>query len=192
MGAVPTPVATSIQHDDTSAGATLRHLEPLALRHRHNEQHQVLQVIGVSGTSCRHISIGLTKSLAPRQGRQFSTRIADGSRGQYLQQVAEADQRSCLAPATGRSEEDGQALRRRPTTPENVPLAAIIDVGPVEVPNPVVGQTGPLADRMGPGLVRDHAQRQVVALEIAVIAFPPYTHCNMLRRSRPLCSKGMT
>ncbi len=52
---------------------------------------------------------------------------------------------------------------------------------------------GPLdINIVGPGFVRDHAQRQVIALEIAVIAFPPYTHSNMLRRTQPLRSKCMT
>jgi len=136
--------------------------------------------------------IGITEPLAPCNAGKLATRVVERTCGQHLQQVAEANECRRLAPAASSAEKEREALRGRAAPPKDVSLAVFVDVRLVQVPDLVVGQPRPIADRMGPGFVRDHAQRQVVALEIAVIAFPPYTHGNMLRRRRPLRSKVIT
>ena len=57
----------------------------------------------------------------------------------------------------------------------------LVVVGLVEISDAIIRETGPVADRVGSRFVRNHPQRQVVALEIAVITMPPYPHPHMMR-----------
>ncbi len=136
--------------------------------------------------------IGIAKPLAPCNARKLAARVVERTGLQHLQQIAEPDECRRLAPTAGSAEKEREALRGRAAASKDVSLAMLVDVGLVQVPDLVVGQPRPVADRMGPGFVRDHAQRQVVALEIAVVAFPPYAHSHMLRRRLPLRSKVVT
>ena len=56
----------------------------------------------------------------------------------------------------------------------------------------VIGQAGPIANRMGARLVRNHAQRQVVALEIAIVAMTPYSHPIIMRWPSSVATRNWT
>jgi len=167
-------------------------LEFVPKRNRHDEQHDMLERHHSLRNELKVHFVCDAQLLSPPHTRQLTPRVRDGFRWKDTQQVTKPDDRSGFATAACRAEKKCEALRRRPTAAAHVVSSMLVIIGLVEISDAVVRQTRPIADGVGPRRVRNHTQRQVVALEVAIVTMTPYAHPVILRPRSIVANRNWT
>jgi hypothetical protein len=116
-----------------------------------------------------------------RNIRQITAWVCNGFRWQNIKQIAKPDDGRGFTPTSRGTKEERKTLRRWSSSPTAKVPTVLQIVGPIESSDPVFVKARPFADGAGSDFVRNHAQRQVEALEIAAIAMTPYPHTHILR-----------
>jgi len=89
------------------------------------------------------------------------------------------NQSGCLQLVVRVLDEQADLLRRLAATPSNHAQAAVTKIGRVELSNPVIAQARAFLDRSRPGLVPDHAKRELELASLGGIAVIGESHLSL-------------
>jgi len=118
--------------------------------------------------------VGLAEALGPAQPLDSA-----GKRGRGLQQpelAEERGERRGLQPEFRVAQEVRSLPRRLAPVTADLPVAGVGDVAAVQLADPVVAESRPVADRAGTGLVADEAQGEVEPQPVAGVSVVGDTH----------------